>query len=303
LILRDKDYIEELFSRSLGEHQTGVRPEIWSAIQSKMAAASVASTAATTASKSLLVKGIIGLGSLAVIGIGSYIYFNNNENSISGKQVHENEKQVISSEDPAVKDENTIQSDNTSSGESVKEDRHLTYFPPVVTKEFSNSNTTAHTSTLENKVENPEAPVQSGVSVSNEEIKKELGVAKEEIKQVVSPGTSKEPVNTTTATTTGKSKQGYVRPWNVANVFTPNNDGINDFFFLETGGELKEFSITILDKDNKVVYRSEDTRFKWDGTNYLTGEKVPDGNYSYIIYAVDLNGELIKQFNLLYITK
>lgn len=302
--MRDKDYIEELFSKSLGEHQTGVRPEIWSAIQSKMATASVASTAAATASKSLLVKGIIGLGSLAVIGIGSYIYFNNNENSTSGKQAHENEKQIISSEDPAVKNENTIQSDNKSSGESVKEDSYLPYFTPVVTKDISNNNTTAHTSTLENEVENTEAPVKSGVSVSNEEIKKESGGnAKEEIKQVVSPEPIKEPVNNTAANTAGKPKQGYVKPWNAANVFTPNNDGINDFFFLETGGELKEFSITILDKDNKVVYRSEDTRFKWDGTNYLTGEKVPDGNYSYIIYAVDLNGELIKQFNLLYITK
>lgn len=301
--MRDKDYIEELFSKSLEGHETSVRPEIWSAIQSKMAVTSVASTVAATASKSLLVKGIIGLGSLAVIGIGSYIYFNNNEeNTVSDKQIHENKEQIISSKE-TVSEENAVKSENKYSREPENEDLRLTYFPPIVTEDRLNSNTTTHTSTLENKIENTEAPVQSGVSVSNEEVKKELGAAKEEIKQVVSPETIKEPVNGTTANTTGKSKQGYVKPWNVANVFTPNNDGINDFFFLETGGELKEFSITILDKDNKVVYRSEDTRFKWDGTNYLTGEKVPEGNYSYIIYAVDLNGELIKQFNLLYITK
>jgi len=300
--LRDKDYIEELFSRSLEGHEASVRPEIWSAIQSKMAVASVASATAATASKSLLIKGIIGLGSLAVIGIGSYIYFGNDDSSASGQQVHENEKQIISSEDPAVKNENAVKSDNKSSEELIKEDLHLTYFPPIVTEDLSNSNTTAHTSTLENKVENTEAPAQSGVSVSNEEVKKETGTLKEEIKQPVSV-TPAETTNAANTGVAGKSKQGYVKPWNVANVFTPNNDGINDFFFLETGGELKEFSITILDKDNKVVYRSEDTRFKWDGTNYLTGEKVPDGNYSYIIYAVDLNGELIKQFNLLYITK
>lgn len=77
---------------------------------------------------------------------------------------------------------------------------------------------------------------------------------------------------------------------------------MNDYFYLETG-KLKEFSISILDKDNKVVYMSEDPKFQWDGTHYLTGEKVPNGNYSYIIYAVDWNGEQIKQFNLLYLTK
>ena len=62
----DKDNIQELFSRSLENHTTPVRPEVWNGLQAKMAAAGVSSVVATKGI-SALAKWIIG--SAAVTGV------------------------------------------------------------------------------------------------------------------------------------------------------------------------------------------------------------------------------------------
>lgn len=87
--------------------------------------------------------------------------------------------------------------------------------------------------------------------------------------------------------------EGSVESWNDVNVFSPNNDGVNDYFFLRTNN-LKSFVITIMDRNGKVVFQSEDKEFRWDGMHYLSGDAVPPGDYVYMIYAVDLTGEEVK---------
>src|SRR5581483_401726 len=70
----------------------------------------------------------------------------------------------------------------------------------------------------------------------------------------------------------------------VPNVFTPNNDGINDDFVINVLAA-SSYSITILDRWGSEVYSSTDVTKYWNGklknTNYL----VPDGTYYYVIKA------------------
>ncbi len=85
----------------------------------------------------------------------------------------------------------------------------------------------------------------------------------------------------------------------VPNVFTPNDDGINDVFkFTEDGLKgMKEFHLTIYDRWGKKMYETynpeEAVNVGWDGTNLL-GIKASPGVYYYIITAEGKDGKVYK---------
>lgn len=70
----------------------------------------------------------------------------------------------------------------------------------------------------------------------------------------------------------------------IGNVFTPNNDGINDFFRPVTDRAVRIAEVFIYDRWGSVVYTSQsvDIDCIWDGRN-LNGEDVPESVYYYLI--------------------
>ncbi len=76
----------------------------------------------------------------------------------------------------------------------------------------------------------------------------------------------------------------------VPNVFTPNNDKVNDVFRL-IASSLKEINVTIFDRwGNKVYELTSDTgNFGWDGKNQY-GKECAAGTYFYIIKATGNDG-------------
>ncbi len=71
----------------------------------------------------------------------------------------------------------------------------------------------------------------------------------------------------------------------IPNVFTPNNDGKNDFFKVNAdhiNNCFDKFDINIYNRWGELVFHSEDFHFKWDGKN-TKGKILPDGDYFYII--------------------
>lgn len=296
--MKDKDYIEELFSKTLNEHQVNVRPELWSAIQSQVAASST-TTAASIASKSLWVKGIVGISAIVVMSVGAYVYFNPTDEVVVKEQqpteINTTATDVESS--PIEEATSNAVNEQVATNKEKKQDtveEQLIFIPPVPTEETKTTTIPPSVYVLAAKEKEQKTPVLIEKPISVTEISEPKITPPIEIKE-------KEPIVQNENNTDAFNKAS-VKSWNNTNVFTPNGDGVNDYFFLEIG-KLKEFSIAVLDKNNNVVFTSEDAEFKWDGTNYLTGEKVPPGTYSYILYAVDLSGEQTRQFNLLYITK
>jgi gliding motility-associated-like protein len=81
------------------------------------------------------------------------------------------------------------------------------------------------------------------------------------------------------------------------NVFTPNGDGSNDRFTIDSEG-LTDFQIVILNEANRVVYTSSDASFIWDGT-MMNGDLAPAGTYLYYITAKDENEAVISRSSLL----
>lgn len=65
------------------------------------------------------------------------------------------------------------------------------------------------------------------------------------------------------------------------NSFSPNNDGINDYFGLpEMNYQFNNFSVTIFNRWGEKIFTSGNTAFKWDGN--FKGKK-ENGNYIYIL--------------------
>ncbi len=77
----------------------------------------------------------------------------------------------------------------------------------------------------------------------------------------------------------------------IPNVFTPNNDGINDVFSVSVDGA-KEINVSIVNRWGNIVYvywnnsiSSPSTLTIWDGKSH--GENVSDGVYYYTIEFID----------------
>jgi gliding motility-associated-like protein len=73
------------------------------------------------------------------------------------------------------------------------------------------------------------------------------------------------------------------------NVFSPNDDGINDLFFIETDCSLKEFKFLIYNRYGQNLIESTNPKFQWDGR--IQGEKVNNGVYFYYVSYVSDNNE------------
>lgn len=78
----------------------------------------------------------------------------------------------------------------------------------------------------------------------------------------------------------------------LVNVFTPNNDGVNDVFRPITKG-LFEMKVWVFDRWGVLMYNWNGVKGSWDG--YTTsGIKCPDGVYAYVLEAKGFDGKEYK---------
>jgi gliding motility-associated-like protein len=70
----------------------------------------------------------------------------------------------------------------------------------------------------------------------------------------------------------------------VPNLITPNNDGFNDVWNLQSISGIENASISIFNRWGWEVYKSSDYQHNWDGT--MNGEPLTDGTY---VYVIDFN--------------
>lgn len=92
----------------------------------------------------------------------------------------------------------------------------------------------------------------------------------------------------------------YGQTITIPNVFTPNNDGVNDFFRVSAKG-YNELTCTIFNRYGSTVYKFEGLNGSWDGFTHA-GEKVTPGVYWVHIEAVDAAGEVTKKQSVLTVT-
>ena len=81
---------------------------------------------------------------------------------------------------------------------------------------------------------------------------------------------------------------------NVPNVFTPNNDGNNDYFELIDFQGIKTFNCYIFNRWGNLIRTFDQANFSWDG-NTLNGNEAEDGVYFYLIKALTNGGKAINK--------
>jgi gliding motility-associated-like protein len=79
----------------------------------------------------------------------------------------------------------------------------------------------------------------------------------------------------------------------IPNVFSPNGDGINDFFVFKHQS-LKTCKVSIVDRTGKVVYKRKiDDIYSWDGWDgnlHDSNRSAPEGQYYFVVEALGYDG-------------
>jgi gliding motility-associated-like protein len=77
------------------------------------------------------------------------------------------------------------------------------------------------------------------------------------------------------------------------NVFTPNNDGLNDIFIGKGIGlnSLKSFSFKILNRWGEIIFESQQPNVGWNGQKQNIGEDLPQGTYVYVVQYINFVGK------------
>lgn len=272
--MEEKDFIKDLFADKLANAQAPVNPELWSAISSKIGASSVVSTGLSTTAKWL-----IGLGTAASVTVATVLLTNNDSTPIKEKAP---KTELVSNE--LVSDKDSTQNESTHNNMDSIDDFKLNIVP------FSYNNDgnpwlgmakVIFPDGLDDKIEKDSI-------IRNELIIKEELLEETNLKEntVVKPDSSQNIV----VKSSFELKE-------LPNVFTLNNDGKNDYFFIEMKG-IEDFVLTVLNSKNEVVYSAVDADFKWDGRD-KQGNLVDSGAYVYFFTGKDLQGNPVSKHNSL----
>lgn len=81
----------------------------------------------------------------------------------------------------------------------------------------------------------------------------------------------------------------------VPNIFSPNNDGVNDSFFIK-GKNITSSSMQIFNRWGALVYNSSNALIGWNGINQNNNTTADDGVYFYII-EITLGNNRTYKFN------
>jgi gliding motility-associated-like protein len=78
----------------------------------------------------------------------------------------------------------------------------------------------------------------------------------------------------------------------IPNIFTPNNDGVNDQFLVDAKN-LSEFNLVIVNRWGQVVFDTNDINQSWDGK--YKNEMCNEGTYFYVATGKSLNNQEYKK--------
>jgi gliding motility-associated-like protein len=285
-MLNEQDKIKELFSEKLGNFEAPVNPALWKGVASQIGSTTTVAASGVT----LLTKVIIGAVATTVIGVASYFVMKNNsvENVIEQKPLTSEQKPIESIDQTKERTTDLIQK---SSGSTSDIDIQITP-KPLVSEEFSVILEVADKIPAE--VNPTYVQTQSGVE---EEVKVKTQAPD---KKIVNRNKPNEIIrsNNSVKEETKPALAKTASLDNVPNVFSPDGDRINDELFIEYTGELNDFSVIVLDKNNKTIYSSQDPNFSWNGI-MMNGDLAPKGDYMYVITARDSNGNKINKYSTL----
>ena len=271
-----------MFSEKLSNHEVPVRSDLWSGIQAQLGNTATSTVVAKGISSSL--KWMIGMASsVAIIGTAIWISSGEKEDNPKKAQISQNSPKEFEREDKSSATQGSIS--------FAQEDTDKTQVQSVVPQvEIPNVNHLDEWISRERQLYGLDnlgnsTPQSKDETIPNPMISESVAGAIASTGVVSSPNPQE----------VKSFEDGKIEEF--VNVFTPNGDGMNDVFFLNTVN-LKDFTIRIFNEKNQLVFQSTDKDFKWYGLD-AAGNMAEAGNYAYVIFATDLNGKSVKMFKSL----
>ena len=76
------------------------------------------------------------------------------------------------------------------------------------------------------------------------------------------------------------------------NSFTPNGDGLNDYFLPAALNRLNgSFTMTIYSQTEGLIYDTKNIDQPWDGSNQKLGTKCKEGSYVWVVKLTNEKGQ------------
>lgn len=302
-----------MFSKAFENQTAPVRPEVWQGIQAKMAAAGVAGAAASKG-VSLLTKWLIGSGIVGSVGVAVTVLVVNSSNE---KPAENKQSTRMVSAFPAtnpVKEAVPASSGKTTASKSNETTAavpaaNMPYIEPQVSENPVKSDVSSQVAstgnpastifpTIKSNTDNSASPASTSPASDGKtppaSVNETLGTTNS-----TGPGSQADDNGTTASSSEpGNTESMPVLEAKVVkfpNVFTPNNDGDNDYYSIQVEN-IEAFEVTIMNQKNQIVYRSNDPQFKWYGM--FAGEPCENGVYVCIVTGKDPSGKPFKDMQL-----
>ena len=282
--MEEKDFIKELFQEKLAQHQSPVSPELWASVSSSI----TTGTTVVSSGLSLLTKSIIGgLSAAAVIG---GVWMLTQQKTSSTKTVRSKEIKKTATQTKSTDEKAAIKS-TSKPGESygcvflipeIPQEDNGPSFGPGILHSGSASCGPEISSTNKDPEVIPTLPIQTIVSNQNS-----TAISQHPIANV--------PVTLEIESASSVQEEAIVLP----NIFTPNGDGKNDEFSIDLSSyEFVDYSLVILDKNNQLVFKSNNPQENWNGKK-IDGDVCPTGTYIYYLTGKTISGKTISKYSTL----
>ena len=298
--------------------------------------ASAASTTTTATSTSWIATAIVATV-ISATAIGGYFFFNDTAEKIKGKdkpfevkeKIEFNKKENTSTQTEISSSTNTNKDNALKTENNVEEVVADKEINEKTTNLSSNVNNSKSESTKATVVENQEANNKLENKQSNDNLTNnntatvEKNVSEEltttetaDISETTKPNnntadkkveekSTTTPPSQTTSTEaevneeTNKEKVSPPTFINLPNVFSPNNDGVNDELKMEIE-DFDEYHIQIFNRSGQMVFESHDINNHWKG-DLPNGSIAPVGYYSYQILILK-EGESFKKVGSVFLS-
>ncbi len=298
--MNDKDQIKDLFSEKLGNFEAPVNPELWANVASQVGAATGATAAG--GGMSLLAKAIIGVSGAAVLTTGVVLWTGSDSEETAEVPIKKEVVQTpITKEVPEQKPvsqpessaNNTVSNtaQNVASNDPGRNSNSPTEPEPIALEPGPIN--------LNSNIGGPLDPVVTVITPTTnaEDERAALQEARRKDSLELAQSIVKQPVE---AVEPVVEDPDIVRAEEIEisfpNVFTPNGDGINDTYYIESSNvEFKTFDFVVYDQRGNVVMITKESDFHWTAMNPQTGMYLEKGMYAYVMIGETIDGVQCKK--------
>ncbi|MFM1893951.1 MAG: gliding motility-associated C-terminal domain-containing protein [Crocinitomicaceae bacterium] len=284
----EKDHFESLIKEKMMNHEMPVDTFLWNSVSAN---SGLAQTGLTVGLKALYIAASV----LATIALSVYFYTSNNTPSTPSQKTTPtptNEHRALPSA-PKISVETANISHKKAEQTAVNNQLPLTEQPEATTvleivpgtEQKSNEIAVVHNGEASIANTKPTMELPEPINTNNTTPK----YLSPKSSQIISSEAEESLVTT--------NSEAFVLP----NTFTPNGDGINDELTLWLNG-LEDISFVILDRNNRVVFSSTQSKVFWDG-RLQNGDPAPSGTYQYFFTGKDASGRWINKQSTLTIIR